>query len=116
MSAQDNLSYTQLAMFMPAHEIRSMTGEKSSDRQWFHNPFGNRLVTNGRESADQMWERKAKEAKSERLTASVKKKGVQKPVLMMPFMGKHILLDGHHRVAAAHSLDPNMLVPVRHEG
>jgi len=30
-------------------------------------------------------------------------------------MGKHILLDGHHRVAAAHSIDPNMLVPVQHE-
>jgi hypothetical protein len=115
MSASDHLSAEQLAMFMPAHEIRSMTGEKSPDRQWFHMPFGNRLHTNGRETANQMWERKAKEAKSERLTSSVKKKGVQKPVRMVPFMGKHILLDGHHRVAAAHSLDPNMLVPVQHE-
>jgi hypothetical protein len=110
MSA-NNLSATQLAMFMPAHEIKSMTGDKSPDRQW--RDYGLRLPP-VREGVDAMWERKATEAKSRRLTSSIKKKGVQKPVKMMPFMGKHVLLDGHHRVAAAHSLDPNMLVPVEH--
>jgi len=109
------LSHKQLAMFMPAGEVKAMTGKKSPDRQWFRMPFAGPTVTNGRESADQMWDRKAKEAKSERLTSSIKKKGVQKPVRMMEFMGGHILNDGHHRVAAAASIDPHMLIPVIHE-
>jgi hypothetical protein len=112
MSASDNLSHEQLAMFMPAHEIMSKTGEKSPYRLYSIHPIRDEKV---KESTAEMWDRKAKEAKSDRLTSSIKKKGIKKPVCMMPFMGKHILTDGHHRVAAAHSIDPNYLVPVKHE-
>jgi ParB-like nuclease domain len=106
VAAQDNLSYEQLAMFMPAHEVMAKTGEQSPDRL---------LKYNGqRETPDEMWDRKTKEAKSRRLTSSIKKQGIKKPVQMANFMGGKVLFDGHHRVAAAHSLDPNHLVPVSH--
>ena len=111
------LSHEQLAMFMPAHQIKEMTGKKSPDRKHYYLPgshMANYGLSDARESVDDMWERKAKEAKTRRITSSIKKKGVQKPVKMMPYMGSHILLDGHHRVAAAASLDPNYLVPVEH--
>jgi ParB-like chromosome segregation protein Spo0J len=106
MSAQDNLSYEQLAMFMPAHEIMAKTGEKSNDRLFKHN--------GQRETSDEMWDRKTKEAKSSRLTSSIKKKGIKKPIEMANFMSGKALFDGHHRVAAAHSIDKNYLVPVEH--
>ena len=93
-------------MFMPAHEVMAKTGEQSPDRL---------LKYNGqRETPDEMWDRKTKEAKSRRLTSSIKKQGIKKPVQMANFMGGKVLFDGHHRVAAAHSLDPNHLVPVSH--
>ena len=91
-----------------------MTGKHSPDRLNYRFPWDHHLYSHGRETPEAMWERKAKEAKSSRLTSSIKKKGVQKPVKMMEFMSGHILADGHHRVAAAHSLDPNTLVPVEH--
>jgi hypothetical protein len=111
MAASENLSYEQLAMYMPAHEVMAKTGQKSPDRTF--RDYGLRLPP-VREGVDAMWERKAKEAKSKGLISSISKKGIQKPVKMMPFMGQHVLLDGHHRVAAANSLDPNFLVPVEH--
>lgn len=93
-------------MFMPAHEIMAKTGAKSNDRKTKYN--------GERETSDEMWARKTKEAKSSRLTSNVKKRGIKKPIQMANFMSGKVLFDGHHRVAAAHSIDPNYLVPVEH--
>lgn len=111
MAAQDNVSYEQLAMYMPAHEVMAKTGEKSPDRQFRDYGMGLPPV---REAPEHMWSRKTQEAKERGLTRSIKKKGIKKPVQMANFMGGKVLFDGHHRVAAAHSLDPNYLVPVDH--
>jgi hypothetical protein len=111
MAASENLSYEQLAMYMPAHEVMAKTGQKSPDRTFRDYGLGLPPV---REGVDAMWGRKTQEAKERGLTRSIKKSGIKKAVKMMPYMGQHVLLDGHHRVAAAHSLDPNYLVPVEH--
>jgi hypothetical protein len=53
---------------------------------------------------------------------SIKAKGVQKPVELIrhPESNKYwpkgySLMEGHHRVAAAADIDPNMLIPVEHD-
>jgi hypothetical protein len=118
MSASDNVSNEQLAMFMPAKEI--MDKLNYSDDGVISPRF---------------WARKLKEAKTgtvedshtsrrgrqKSLYESVKEEGVQKPVelreTLVPsiFTPKgHQLLQGHHRVAAAADIDPNMLIPVTH--
>lgn len=95
----------------------------------------------GTESNEDLWARKSFEAKrgSEHATAnkpsedwsptggtpdtleqSVRKGGVRKPVFLNEFTktrddeSKPEVRDGHHRVAIASQIDPNMMIPVEH--
>ena len=48
---------------------------------------------------------------------SIKAHGVRKQVTVRTDeQGNRMLMDGHHRVASAHHIDPDMDVPVRFEG
>ena len=96
----------------------------------------------GMESNDDLWARKLQEAKqgSEHATAnkpsedwsptggtpdtleeSVRKGGVRKPIFLQEFSktrtddSKPEVRDGHHRVAIASEINPNMLLPVDHD-
>jgi hypothetical protein len=94
----------------------------------------------GMESSDDLWARKLQEAKrgdsrdtntipgsddledgyAYTLEQSVRKEGVRKPVFLNEFSktrddeSKPEVRDGHHRVAIASQIDPNMLIPVEH--
>ena len=112
MSAR-NVSHQQLAMWYTGNELKSMTQENTRDRR-------------PEETNEDMWARKTEEARTGKpshartrsrgatLMGSVRRSGVSKPVRVMREMGKDVLLDGHHRVAAAAAVDPNMLIPVTH--
>jgi len=104
MSASDNLSHEQLAMFMPAGEIKSKI-----------------TYSDDGDVGDKLWSRKLKESKRGGLYRSIKANGVKKPVELQRNFNRsmftpigHQLNDGHHRIAAAADIDPNMLVPVTH--
>ena len=64
----------------------------------------------------QVMDQKLNEAKSTGLYDSIKNSGVLKPVYVSrnKHFGDGVLGDGHHRIAAAHDIDPNMLIPVEH--
>jgi hypothetical protein len=111
-----NVSHQQLAMWYTPGEIKHMVGNESIDRR-------------KDESIEQMWNRKADEARigdpkhsrtpvahSRTLTQSVAAQGVKQPVRLMRDTGRDrtILLDGHHRVAAAAEVNPSMLIPAIH--
>ena len=122
MAAEDNLSkqqWEQLPMFMKAGELKSKINVSYDPHR----------------DMEHLWRYKLQEAKTgairnARYTPtrarkgasfydSIKEKGVQKPVLISPnpsykSPGFH-LSEGHHRVAAAADIDPNMLIPVKHE-
>jgi hypothetical protein len=59
--------------------------------------------------------RKLKDARSSGLYDSIKASGVSRPVYVTnnKKFGQTVG-DGHHRIAAAHDIDPNMLIPVEH--
>jgi hypothetical protein len=108
MSASDHLSskqWEQLPMFMTAGDIKSkITYSDDGD-------VGGKL-----------WSRKLSESKRGGLYRSIKAKGVKKPVELQRNLNRstftpvgYQLNDGHHRVAAAADIDPNMLVPVTHK-
>ena len=115
MSAR-NVSHQQLSMWYTPGEVKKMVGSESVDRR-------------PEETIEQMWSRKANESrvgdpthsrtpvKHERtLTQSVAAQGVKKPIRLMrdTDSGRTILLDGHHRVAAAAEVNPSMLIPAVH--
>lgn len=126
MSAQDNLSsqqWEQLPMFMTAGEIKSKVNYSADP---------------GGDNMESLWHQKLYEAKTgairnaryvptrarkgASLYDSIKREGVRKPVELNRNFdgGRHWpagyqLSEGHHRVAAAADIDPNMLVPVTHD-
>ena len=116
--SQENLSrgqFEQLDMFKPAKELRAM---RLSDAQVWLSQRGLSPAdeTNVKRSRQNVMKTKVREAKKSGLYDSIKESGVQTPV----GVSKHVvhkdplLIDGHHRVASAMSINPNMLVPVTH--
>ena len=109
MSAQDNLSYEQMSMFMTPGDIKS---------KGVHH--GERIAYD--ESDDQLWDRKYDEShswdyhglkKPYNLTQQIVDKGVRTPVTLSSKTGK--LTDGYHRVAVAAERRPKDVIPVEYE-
>jgi hypothetical protein len=118
MSAQDNLShgqFEQLDMFKTARELRGM---KLADAHvWLLNRgLSSADESNVKRSRKNVMQRKRREAKKSGLLDSIREKGVQEPVEVgrRLYTGAQELVNGHHRVAAAMAVDPNMIIPVRH--
>jgi hypothetical protein len=106
-----NLSFQQLDMFKPARELRGMHLSDVQSHIW--NRGGG---LDYQKTAKVVMARKVREAKRSGLHEDIKQKGVQEPVSIVnghPGFGSYVA-DGHHRVASAMSIDPNMLVPVTH--
>lgn len=95
-----NLSHQQLAMYHTAKDL-------------YHMPMGDEHVF---ETKRDLVDQKLGESVKSGLLNSIKKQGVQKPVEIYHEDGTNEkwLEDGHHRVIAAHEVNPNMLVPVEH--
>jgi len=97
MSASDNLSHEQLAMFMTPRQIKSKYDV-------YHGEY-----EEGETNPKQLYSRKRKDAKYSGLYQSVQKHGVEQPVELS--LGDRTVLDGHHRIASAKS---KSLIPVTH--
>ena len=116
MSAEDNLSYQQLAMYMHPKEI------------------GNKYIVDSSEyddhdSTDQeMWDSKYDEAATNRhtdthyggktkyesrnsLLANIKKHGIKEPISIRP--DDNAIQDGYHRLAVAK--EHNLIVPIKYD-
>lgn len=66
---------------------------------------------------EHMWDEKVFEADVSGLSQSIEREGVKTPVPLAhnhEFYPRDVLADGHHRIAVAHDIDPDMLVPVQH--
>lgn len=126
-NASRHVNPHQLRMFIPAGELRQM-GVSPFDAQ---DP-----VTGAQRSSDAVWEEKIDEASRSGLESSIRETGVHKPVNIYhlsegedpslvldydPETGTDVtgklspvtIAHGHHRVASAAFLDPNMLIPVQ---
>lgn len=108
--------FAQLPMFMTARELRHETTPGDFVARKFGVP----------QSVEDMWDRKTRESESPRndywndsnesLAALIRREGVKEPVWLTHERGmpRPTLSDGHHRVAAAHRINPNSLLPVEH--
>jgi hypothetical protein len=111
MSNSDALNPMQLQMFMPARElIKKLPGD-----------LPDIPVT----TKEDLWARKLEESKvipagrrpprEGRLYDHIEAEGILVPVDVHVSDGG-VIVDGHHRIAAAADIDPTMEVPVKHRG
>lgn len=100
-----NVSSQQLAMFLPAHEIAKMPMTDAHRGESNQEVLARKLAS---AKADK-WE------PSKGMYESIKKIGVQEPVEIIHSDKGQMLGEGHHRIASAMDVNPNMLIPVEHK-
>jgi hypothetical protein len=93
-----------MAMYMPAHEIAKLPMTDTHRGETNKDVLARKLKS---AKADE-WE------ESKGMYKSIKKIGVQEPVEIIhdPVRGP-MLGEGHHRIASAMDVNPNMVVPVK---
>lgn len=124
--------WQQLDMYKTAKELRATRlGDVETAKIW------DAGRTPAHELEKNVMNQKLTESRSSGLYDSIKAQGVSKPVFIsnikpssykkdgltslitlvnpayVPPSGS-IIMDGHHRIAAAHDINPNMLIPVEH--
>ena len=113
--------WRQLDMWKTAKELRSAPLlDVESEKLW---RTGYELKELSHEDVDKkVMDIKLSESRASGLYDSIKANGVSKPVYLSD-RGKFASADlgpgfavgdGHHRIASAHDIDPNMLVPVEY--
>jgi hypothetical protein len=118
MAANEHLNHEQLQMFMPARELMNVPAGDS----WPIIDMGRNAYPDGLKFLKTMsedkgtYEQKLRNAPKRGLPESIKEKGVEDPVSIthikqFPYK---LIADGHHRIAVAHSINPNMEIPVQH--
>jgi hypothetical protein len=105
MSASKHLNPKQLKLFMTARELMDMPAGDDTE-QW-------RPMSQNKD----LFHEKLGESMDTHLYDSVKAYGVQEPVNIDFFSRDHdntVISDGHHRIATAHSINPNMIIPIEY--
>jgi hypothetical protein len=118
MAAQEHLS-GQLSMFVPARELMGYTAghtEGYGDKYLFLSESPGLIKEklqeskSGSSSGSYLPKKKGQES----LYDSIKKEGVKSPISLRVRKNGVQISDGHHRVVAAHDINPDMEVPVRY--
>jgi hypothetical protein len=121
MSSSDRLNHQQLAMFMPAGELRDTISGEGAGLGGKEDIIAENLLES-HEPVESLRYSTLPGQYDKSLYESVRDEGVQEPVTVIlpvgaPDLGPDgsmVLGDGHHRVASASTIDPSMEVPVRY--
>lgn len=115
MAAHEHL---QLSLFLPARELMGYTAGHTEgyDAEYLTMNNSPRLYANKlQESKDGGWNGNTS---NDNLYENIKKEGVKSPVSLRLNSLSNLpgpqINDGHHRIASAYDIDPNMEVPVRY--
>jgi hypothetical protein len=107
MSAKRSINPNQLRLFMTARELREHFDPSWGDFE-------------GDETAEQLWDRKLQASKDNGLYDDIKDIGVRVPVTITENPDgsefKPEVKGGHHRIAAAYDINPDMEIPVNYDG
>ena len=122
MAASDNLNPNQLRLFMQARELmdtqtREWQWERNMTPRTMREDLGlyiGKLRETQAGSEHDAFTSKKRGKRS--MYQSIKAEGVKSPVLLGYDMktDQSTIRDGHHRIAAANDVDPEMYVPVRY--
>lgn len=70
------------------------------------------VTRSGHPSEDAFWNRKGDEAYNAGIYQSIRKEGIVNPIRLSMRGRQTTLVNGAHRIAAAHDIDPSMFVPI----
>lgn len=70
------------------------------------------VTRSGHPSEELFWNRKSDEAYKAGIHTSLRKEGMVNPIRLSMRGGQATLVNGAHRIAAAHDIDPSWMVPV----
>lgn len=106
MAASDHVNPNQLRLFMSARELREQFDPNWGDFE-------------GEETAKDVWDRKLKVSKENGLYDDIKDIGVRIPVTITGNPDDSgfnpEVMGGHHRIAAAYDINPDMEIPVNYD-
>lgn len=105
MAASNHLNPKQLKLFMTARELMHMPAGDDLE-EW--RPMAEN---------ENLFREKLGESISDSLFQSIKEEGVKEPVTLEFFnrdTDDTIISDGHHRVASAFTVNPNMIIPIEY--
>jgi len=121
MSASDHLHPAQMKLFMQAHELMSIPALEGAGKPLSEHPRAHKAKL---EQSQMSWENydsvhgladKPEEGTTS-LYDSIKKHGVKTPVeLWMLDDNSPMVKNGHHRIASANDINPNMYIPVSYD-
>ena len=123
--AKEHLYGEQLQMFMPARELMNVPAGDSwpilIGRERSPYPDGLKYLKSMSEDKrtynSKIYDGKQLNRKTNTtLEESIKERGVEEPVSITHIkqFPHKMIADGHHRIATAHSINPNMEIPVKH--
>lgn len=103
----------QLDMWKTAKELRNSTLlDVEAAKIW---RTGDDLNVSHEDMDKKVMDHKLSESRASGLYDSIKANGVSKPVYVSSNSRySQAIPDGHHRIASANDIDPNMLIPVEH--
>ena len=118
--AKKHLQGQQLSMFLPAKVLRGMRphiGDIEMETEaWSDYQEPGEAGPGMRNKKRFMWQVKLDESRDDDLYGSVASEGVHTPVTIQHYgKNKTRIAGGHHRIASAYDINPNMEVPVEHE-
>jgi hypothetical protein len=120
MAAHEYLQGKQLSMFLPAKVLRGMRPHlgdiEDETESWDDYNEPGKAGPGMRKKKRFMWQTKLEESSDDDLYDSIASKGVRTPVTIEHYgKNKTRLANGHHRVASAYDINPDMEIPVEHE-
>lgn len=120
MAASDHLQGKQLSMFLPAKILRGMRphiGDIEAETDaWDDYKEEGKAGPGMRKKKRFMWQTKLDEGAYDDLYNSISIEGVHTPIPIQHYGKNKVRLGGgHHRIASAYDINPNMEVPVEHE-
>ncbi len=96
-------------LFMPTSMLR--TELEGSDLEMTTKD----VTRSGHPSEDAFWNRKGDEAQAIGLHKSLRNEGMVNPIRLSRSRGQTTIVNGAHRIAAAHDIDPSWMVPVTYK-
>lgn len=115
MAAKHHLNPKQLKLFMTARELMDMPAGDDLEEWRPMSQNEDLFYEKLDESSDP--NDYAKVYDNNNLRDSIKKHGVQEPVNIEFFSREHddtVISDGHHRIASAFSINPDMIIPIEY--
>jgi ParB-like chromosome segregation protein Spo0J len=121
--AKEHMQGAQLSMFLPAKVLRGMRPhmgdiemEDYERNQYVETEDELDFNRSLKDKKRHMWQVKLDESHDDDLYSSIASEGVHEPVPIQHYgKNKTRLAGGHHRVAAAYDINPDMEIPVEHE-